>query len=43
MCAPRAPLFDAGTRQYFIDLLTDDEIDVLINVCDRVFANITER
>jgi hypothetical protein len=33
----------AATRKYFMDLVADEEVDLLITVCDRIFANVTER
>ena len=35
-----APGHAEATLQYFFDLLSDKEIDVLTRVCDRVLANI---
>jgi len=26
-----------------MDLVADEEVDLLITVCDRIFANVTER
>jgi DNA-binding MarR family transcriptional regulator len=37
-----APGHAAATRRYFVDLLSDDEIDTLTTVLDRVLANLTE-
>lgn len=38
-----APKHVAASRAYFFDLLSDDEIDMLTNVCDRIFGNLAER
>jgi len=38
-----APRHVEATRRYFIDLLTDEEIDLLTTVCDRILANLHER
>jgi DNA-binding MarR family transcriptional regulator len=35
-----APGHVAATRRYFFDLLTDQEVDVLTSVSDRVLANL---
>lgn len=38
-----APGHVAATRKYFIDLLSEREIEVLTKVCDRIQANLPER
>jgi DNA-binding MarR family transcriptional regulator len=38
-----APKHVEATRAYFIDLLSDEEIDVLTEVCDRVLAKLAGR
>jgi DNA-binding MarR family transcriptional regulator len=35
-----APGHVAATRRYFIDLLSDEEMDVLTRVCDRVLSEL---
>jgi DNA-binding MarR family transcriptional regulator len=37
-----APQHVDATRKYFIDLLSDEEIDMLTKVCDRILANLAE-
>jgi DNA-binding MarR family transcriptional regulator len=38
-----APGHVAATRRHFFDLLSDDEVDVLTAVFDRVLANLDRR
>jgi DNA-binding MarR family transcriptional regulator len=37
-----APGHVAATRRYFFDLLSDQEVDLLTSVCDRVLANLDQ-